>query len=204
MAASLVDTLLQPVPILMASVVIVSLAGFASKSLKDALVLNPHRVKTKSEVYRLLTAGWLHGDAAHLAFNLLSLYFFADQTMRVLGVVRFFVLYISGVVVGFIPTTVRHRNNPKYNSLGASGAVAAVMFSAVLLYPKMKLALMILPIPVPGVIFAIVYLAYSAWSSYMARDNVNHDAHFAGAAYGALLTFIFEPARVEKTLRNFF
>jgi len=204
MQGSLAHILLQPLPLLMASVVLVSLVAFASRPARQALLLNPYRVRTKGEVYRLLTAGWVHGDAQHLIFNLFSLYFFAEDTIRVLGVTRFFVLYLSAVIVAFIPTTIRHRNNPKYNSVGASGAVAAVMFSAVLLYPKMKLMLMMLPIPVPGIIYALCYLAYSAYRSFVGNDEINHDAHFAGAIYGALLTYLFEPARVERTLRNFF
>jgi membrane associated rhomboid family serine protease len=91
---------------------------------------------------------------------------------------------------------------PEYTSLGASGAVAAVMFSAILLVPKLKLYVMFIPVPVPGLIYALGYLAYSVWHSYHAKDNVNHDAHFTGAAYGALLTYLFEPARVERTLRQ--
>jgi membrane associated rhomboid family serine protease len=78
------------------------------------------------------------------------------------------------------------------------------MFSAVLLNPKLKLALLFLPIPVPGLVFAVAYLAYSIWQSYDSSDGINHDAHFAGAVYGALLTYAFEPARVERTLKSLF
>jgi membrane associated rhomboid family serine protease len=94
--------------------------------------------------------------------------------------------------------------NPNYRSLGASGAVAAVMFSAVLLNPKLKLALLFLPIPVPGLIFAFAYLAYSIWHSYDSGDGINHDAHLSGAVYGAIFTYAFEPARVERALKSLF
>ena len=146
----------------------------------------------------------MHADFSHLAFNMFSLYFFTEQAIRILGVTRYLVLYVTAVIVAFIPTTLRYMKKPNYNSLGASGAVAAVMFSAVLLVPKLKLQLMFLPIPVPGIVFAVGYLAYSAWHSYTAGDDINHDAHFSGAVYGALLTYLFEPTRVERTLKSFF
>jgi membrane associated rhomboid family serine protease len=190
--------------ILIASVVILSVLGFLFQSLRQALLLNPYRVRKNWEVHRLLSAGWMHADGSHLAFNMITLYFFADETLRALGVMRFLLLYVTSVIVAFIPTTLRHMKNPKYSSLGASGAVAAVMFSAILLYPKLKLSLMFLPIPVPGIVFALAYLAYSAWHSYTAGDDINHDAHFSGAIYGAVLTYALEPARVERTLRSFF
>lgn len=199
----LLRTLLSSVPILViASVVIVSLIGFSSMSVKVALILNPYRVVKKGQIHRLLTAGWLHADGSHLFFNMLTLYFFAGDVVRILGATRFLLLYVSAVVVAFIPTTLRYMKKPEYASLGASGAVAAVMFSAILLVPKMKLYVMFIPYPVPGLVYALFYLAYSVWHSYQGRDNVNHDAHFAGAAYGALFTWILEPARVERALKQ--
>ena len=187
---------------LIGSVVLVSVVGWLVQPLYRALILNPYRVRQHGEVHRLLTAGWLHQNLVHLAFNMFTLYYFAEQTARVLGDARFLVLYVSAVVVAFIPTTLRHWGNPGYNSLGASGAVAAVMFSAILLHPRLRLQLMFLPVPVSGPVFAVGYLAYSAWRSWAAADGVNHGAHFAGAVYGSLLTFLFEPARVERTLRS--
>ena len=201
------DRILASLPVhvlLIASVVIVSLLGFASDSVKRALILNPSRVRKNGEVHRLLTAGWLHGDGSHLVFNMISLYFFAYETARALGTLRFLLLYFTAVVVAFIPTMLRYMNRSNYSSLGASGAVAAVMFSAILLYPKLRMTLMFLPIPVPGIVFALAYLAYSAWHSYTSGDDINHDAHFSGAIYGALLTYALEPARVTRTLNSFF
>lgn len=193
---------LRPHVLLIASVVIVSLAAWASAALKRALVLHPYQVRHGGQIHRLLTAGWVHADATHLLFNLLTLYFFAEDVVRALGVARFLALYVSAVVVAFVPTTLRHMRDPRYASLGASGAVAAVMFSAVLLVPGLKLQLLFLPIPVPALVYALAYLAYSAWHSRGSRDGINHDAHFSGAIYGALLTYVFEPNRVERTLKQ--
>jgi len=193
-----------PGMLLIASVVIVSVLGWIVKPMRRALILNPYRVRKNWEVHRLLTAGWLHTDAAHLIFNMLTLYFFADDAMRVLGGTTFLALYISAVIMAFVPSTLRHMQNPNYNSLGASGAVSAVMFSAILLNPKLQLYVMFIPIPVPGILFAVGYLVYSVWHARRGGDNVNHDAHFFGAIYGALFTYVFEPTRVENTLKSFF
>jgi membrane associated rhomboid family serine protease len=195
----------NPIPLdvttlVMASVVAVSVAAWISKPLTRALILNPYLVRERFQVHRLVTAGWIHADAMHLFFNMITLYFFAGRVLSVLGAGMFLALYSSAVVAAHLPTTLRHMRNPKYNSLGASGAVAAVMFSAILLHPSLKVSLF-LPIAIPGVVYAIGYLAYSAWSSFRARDGINHDAHFAGAIYGALLTYTLEPERVTRTLR---
>jgi membrane associated rhomboid family serine protease len=189
---------------LIASVVAVSLLGWLIKPLQRALMLIPHRVRERWEIHRLLTAGWVHKDLSHLAFNMFSLYFFADQALRGLGVTRFLALYVSAVIVAFVPTTLRYMRVPNYGSLGASGAVTAVMFSAILLYPTMKLRVLYLPMPIPGYVYAAGYLVYSVWHSYSAGDNINHDAHLSGAFYGALCTYAFEPAQVERALRSLF
>jgi len=203
MEDTLAHVLGMPAPaLLIGSVVLVSVLGWVVPPLYRALLLNPYRVRRHGEIWRLLTAGWLHQDVMHLGFNMLTLYFFTAPTVRVLGATRFVVLYVSAVVVAYLPTTLRHQRNPGYNSLGASGAVAAVMFSAILLDPKIKLQLMFFPVLVSGPVFAGCYLAYSAYQSWSGRDGINHGAHFAGAIYGSLLTWLFEPARVERALRG--
>jgi len=190
--------------IVIASVAIVTFAAWAMPALKGGMILLPQRVVHRYEVHRLLTAGWLHADVTHLFFNMLTLWFFADDVVKVLGPVRFLILYVSSVVVGFIPTTLRHMNNPRYSSLGASGAVAAVMFGAILLQPGLKVSLYYLPMRIPGILYALGYLAYSVWHSWRSRDGINHDAHFSGAIYGAALSYLFEPARVTRTVSSFF
>jgi membrane associated rhomboid family serine protease len=190
--------------LIIASVAIVSVLGLVIKPMRNALMLNPYLVRERWHVHRLLTAGWVHGSISHLVFNMLSLYFFGDEALKVLGPATFVALYVSAVVLAFVPTTLRHMRNPKYNSLGASGATAAVMFSAILLNPKLKIYVLFIPIPVPAVFFAIGYLIYSAWSAHAERDGVNHDAHFAGAIYGVIFTYVFEPALVQKAIKSLF
>lgn len=186
------------------SVVVVSVLGFMAAPLKRALLLSPYAVRHKGQVYRLVTGAWVHADPSHLLFNMITLYFFGDQLAVALGTGRFLLLYMTAVVVAHIPTTLRYMNNPKYGSLGASGAVAAVIFSSILLFPDMRLSLFLIPIYVPGWVYALGYLAYSVYSSVRSRDGVNHDAHFSGAIYGALLTFAMEPQRVQAALARMF
>lgn len=192
-----------PIPLfIIASVAVVSVLGWVIKPLRDALLLRPFRVRHDGHVHRLLTAGWVHGDPAHLVFNMLTFYFFAGPVLRVLGPGAFLALYVSAVVLAFVPTTLRHMGDPKYGSLGASGAVAAVMFSAILLDPKMKLHILFVPVAVPGVVFGVGYLLYSAWGSRRSGTGVNHDAHFAGAVYGVIFTVVFEPDRVQRAVKS--
>jgi membrane associated rhomboid family serine protease len=205
MDAALVQLVALPAPaLLIGSVLVVSLWGWLFPPAQKAMILVPYRVARDGQIYRLLTAGWVHGGLTHLGLNMLTLYFFAGQSARVIGPTRFVLLYVTAVVVAFIPTTLRHRRDPGYGTLGASGAVAAVMFSAILLHPKLKLTLLFIPVPVPALVVALLYLAFSAWHSHDTGDGINHNAHFSGALYGSLLTWIFEPARVERTLRTLF
>lgn len=198
------DITLSVPMIIIASVVLVSIAAWIVKPLKRAFILNPYLVVQRFQVHRMLTAGWLHADVSHLLFNMLTLFFFSDYVVRALGTGQYILLYVSGVVVAHVPTLIRRRKDPNYNSLGASGAVAAVLFSAILLYPGLKLSLAFLPIPLPGFLYGLGYLAYSVVQAIRGKDGINHDAHFAGALYGSLLAFAFAPQRVIFTLQHLF
>jgi membrane associated rhomboid family serine protease len=191
--------------LLVASVVIVSAAAWGSKGLRGAFVLWPYGVKRQKQFHRLLTAGWVHADPGHLFFNMLTLWFFAPSVMAVLGIPRFLVLYVTAVVVAFIPTTLRFMNKQNYSSLGASGATSAIVFSAIVAVPGIRVGLPFVPgLFMPGWLYGIAYLAYSAYHSWRSKDGINHDAHFSGAIYGALLTFVLEPQTVQRTLRSMF
>ena len=191
--------------LLVASVVIVSAAGWASKGLRNAFVLWPYGVKRQKQVHRLLTAGWVHADPGHLFFNMLTHWFFAPSVMAVLGIPRFLILYVTAVVVAFIPTTLRFMNKQNYSSLGASGATSAIVFSAIVSVPGIRVGLPFVPgLFLPGWLYGILYVGYSAYHSWRSKDGINHDAHFSGAIYGALLTFVFEPSRVQRTLQSMF
>ena len=191
--------------LLVASVVIVSAAGWASKGLRSSFVLWPWGVKRNKQVHRLLTAGWVHADGSHLLFNMVTLWFFGPTAIGVLGTARFLILYVSAVVVAFIPTTLRFMDKQNYSSLGASGATSAIVFSAIVSVPGIRVGLPFVPgLFLPGWLYGILYVGYSAYHSWRSKDGINHDAHFSGAIYGALLTFVFEPSRVQQTLRAMF
>ncbi len=186
--------------LIMISVAIVSVIGFASEPVKRALIFNADRVR-RGEVYRMLTAGWLHADLTHLALNLYVLYGFAARVRITFGDLPFLAFYVSAVVAAHVPTLIRYWKQPRYSSLGASGAVAAVMLSAILLDGHLQVGVPFIPVRVPGIVFGVLYMIYSVWSSRRAKDNVNHDAHLAGAVYGIIITAIAEPAKVEATVR---
>lgn len=203
MAASLPVPQLDGFWILFGSIAVVSLLGWIVKPIYQALVFVPERVRG-GQVHRLVTAGWLHADVSHLGVNLLSLYFFGDKVRHDLGDARFFALYGSAIVVAHLPSLLRFWGSRKHAFLGASGAVSAIIFSAIVFDPKLKMFLFFVPVAVPGWVFGIVYLGYSALMSWRAKDRVNHDAHFTGAAYGALFTYIVERAHVTKVIQALF
>ncbi len=185
---------------LMVSTAVVSLVAFMSDKVKRALLLIPHRTK-RGQWHRLLTAGWIHADMGHLITNMFVLFLFADRVVAAYGEMLFLALYVSAVVVAYVPTTLRYRNNPKYSSLGASGAVAAVMLAAVLLDPMRRVGMLFFPIRIPGVVFGVLYILYSVWHSAGSDDNINHDAHFSGAVYGIIATAVWAPDKLQKSIR---
>ncbi|HEY8077194.1 MAG TPA: rhomboid family intramembrane serine protease [Labilithrix sp.] len=190
--------------ILIASVIATSVLAWIVPPLRRGMMLIPWRVVSRFEIHRVLTNAWVHADIAHLTFNMLTLWFFADGVDRVLGDVRFLLLYITAAIASSLPTTVRKHADMRYASLGASGAVAAVIFSAILLEPNLRLGIAFVPIPIPGWAWAIGYLAYSVFAGIRSRDGINHEAHFWGAVYGAALTFVFEPDRAARTVQQLF
>jgi membrane associated rhomboid family serine protease len=167
------------------------------------LMMNPYMVVQRGQYYRTITSGFIHKDYAHLIFNMLSLYFFGPNLEYIftvlfgtVGSVYFVLLYLLGVIVSDIPTLLKHRNNPGYNSLGASGAVSAVIFACIVFDPLMNLYLYF-AIPIKGFIFAALYLVYSYISSKRSTDGINHDAHLYGALFGVLFCIVLYPDSIR-------
>ena len=182
----------------------ISMYAWSSRSLLESWIFSPYLVQTRQQWYRFLTSGFLHADFVHLAFNLLAFYSFSPAVLRVfagefgfnLGTVCFLLLYIGGIIVSDIPTFFRHRHDPGYRSLGASGGVSSVVFASVLFYPVVPNGgIIIFPIPVEiqPFIFGFLYLAYSYYMGRRRGDNINHDAHFYGALYGVLVGLVLVP-----------
>ena len=174
---------------------LVSWMAFNNRKLMDRLILWPPAIDKHRQYDRLVTYGFIHGDFMHLLFNMITLFFFGQQIeqlmTRVLGFWVYPVFYISALVVSILPTYLKNQNNPNYLSLGASGAVSAVLFAFVLLAPWSTIGVMF--IPMPAIVFAVLYVGYSIWMDRRGGDRINHSAHLAGAAYGVLFMAIMEP-----------
>jgi|SRR4249919_1120371 len=180
--------------ILIGLTVIVSWIAFERPRLMDRLTLWPPAIARKHEYDRLVTYGFVHADWMHLLFNMMTLFFFGPLSERFyasMGPLVYPLFYLSAMVVAILPTYLRHRNDAMYRSLGASGAVAAVLFTFILLNPWEIIYVFVLPCP--AIIFGVVYLGYSAWADRQGHGNVNHAAHFWGALYGVAFAIIAEP-----------
>jgi membrane associated rhomboid family serine protease len=178
--------------------IVISLVGFKKPALIERMLFRPYYLVRKGEWDRLITSGFVHIDGMHLLFNMLSFFFFAFMLEDAIGTVRFLLLYMVSLALSELGTWVKHRNNPQYASLGASGAVLAVMFAYIVYFPTAKLSLLILPIPVPAPLFAVLYLIYSWWQARQNGGRVNHDAHFGGAIVGLLFVFVTDPDAVAR------
>lgn len=177
-----------------------SLWAFYNDTLYSNMILNASGVARGERIYTLITSGMIHADYMHLIFNMLSYSFFAFNLEPQLGHWQFAVLYTVSLVLSDLPTVYKHRNDEWYNCLGASGAVSAVIFSAIMYHPFDSMYVMFLPIPIYSVIFGILYLVYCNYASKQARDNINHDAHMFGALSGLLITIALHPFVVHGFL----
>ncbi len=180
---------------------VVSFVAFSNRHWLEALILWPPAVK-RGEYYRLLTYGFVHADGTHLLFNMFTLYFFG-QAMEplytgTLGPLGFAIFYVLGLLVSIMPTWRANRDNASYRSLGASGAVSAVLFAFILIAPWSMILVFFLP--VPAILFAVAYVGYSIYLDRKGGGNINHSAHLWGAAYGVIFTIVMQP----KTLQLFF
>ncbi len=187
---------LQTAPVasfIFAITIITTLLTFSNEELFGKLMMHPYSVYRKQNVYTLITSGLIHKDWMHLFFNMLSFYFFAFQLEPVLGHWQFGVLYFISMILSDLPSVVKHKDDYHYNSLGASGAISAVVFSAILYSPMSTIRIMILPIPMPAIVFGVLYLVYCSYASKYAKDHINHDAHLFGALSGVMLTIAMHP-----------
>lgn len=176
------------------------LALYGAPALIRQTMLRPYWLVRKSEYWRLLTSGFVHANFGHLALNMISFCFFAFALERSIGTPSFLALYVLGVLIGNLGTYFLHRNEPDYASLGASGAVLAVLFAAVVYFPTMRMYIMPLPVPIPAPLFAVLYLAYSYYQSRQARGSINHDAHIFGALTGLVFVAVTQPSAYRQLL----
>jgi membrane associated rhomboid family serine protease len=180
---------------------IITLTGFKNGKVVDDLIFWPPAISKKHQYYRFITCGLIHADYMHLIFNMLTLYFFGT-IMEVyyqgqLGLQKWYylALYIGALIVSNIPTYIKHYKDYDYRSLGASGAVSAVLFAFILLRPWQRIYVIVFP--VPAIIYGGLFLFYSAYMSRKGGDHVNHDAHFYGALFGVIFTIAIRPDVIE-------
>ncbi len=170
---------------------LVSVGGFSNQKIINDLIFYPPAVSVQKQWYRFFSCGLIHADFTHLIFNMLSFYFFGrlvesafEQFFTGTGKWLYLLMYISALFVSLLPTYLKHINNYSYRSLGASGAVSAVIFAGLMLAPAEKIYLFFIPIGIPGFIFAPLYLLLTAYMDKKGSGNINHSAHLWGALYG--------------------
>jgi membrane associated rhomboid family serine protease len=178
-----------------------SLLGlFAAPRIIERSLFRPYYFLRRKQYDTIVTSGFVHADLPHLIFNMVTFWFFAFPLEKEIGSVRFALLYFLGLVVSDAGTYFKHRNDPQYASLGASGAISAVLFAAIVYFPWMKLFIIPIPLPIPAPLFAVGYVAYSWWSARQARGRINHDAHLGGALFGLVFVLLTDPAAFGRLL----
>jgi membrane associated rhomboid family serine protease len=188
--------------VIFAITILTSIMAFSNDNIHANMILHPYSVYRRQRVYTVITSGLIHNDWMHLFFNMMSYYFFAFQLEMLLGHWQFGLLYTASLILSDLPTIYKHKNDQWYHSLGASGAVSAVIFSFILFSPLIKMVIMPIPIGIPAVLFGVLYLVYCNYASKYSRDNINHDAHMFGALSGLLITIILNPHIVSSFLQQ--
>ncbi|ALR03922.1 rhomboid family intramembrane serine protease [Xylella fastidiosa] len=189
--------------ILIAMNAVVSWLSFNNSRLLDRLVLWPPAIDRDRQYDRLITYGFVHANISHLLFNMVTLYFFGSMIEAVMGeltgsLLTYPLFYLGALLVSIFPSYIKNQKNPKYLSLGASGAVSAVLFAAVLLQPWALIV--VLFIPAPAIFYAVFYVGYSIWMERRGDDGINHSAHLSGAAFGVVFMLCMEPQLLQVFL----
>ncbi len=194
--------------------VLISYLAFRNGTIFARYDLNPYMIVKRKQYYRIISHAFLHADWTHLIINMIVLLSFGtaiersfqemeNQNILQYPALHFFLLYFGGIIIASISTIIKHRENYNYSGVGASGAVAAVTFCHIFLEPLRNIYFFGI-IPIPGILFGVLYLVYSQYMNKKANDNINHDAHFYGAVYGFLYLLILEPSLLQSFLQNFY
>ncbi len=188
-------------PLIMILTIGTSLLGlFKSPKIIDMCLFRPYYFHRKRQYDTMILSGFVHADVGHLLFNMFTFYFFAFPMEEFIGTIPFLILYFFGLVVSHTCTWYKQRNNPGYASLGASGAISAVLFAFIVYFPTMSLMIIPIPIPIPAFLFAIGYVAYSYWASKQDTGGINHDAHLCGAISGLMFVALTDPGAFTRLL----
>lgn len=173
--------------------IVTSVYAFNDHSLLGKFILSPYNVARRHKVYTLITSGFIHADWMHLIFNMITFFSFGFPLEARIGSLNFGIIYFVSLILSDIPSVIRHKDDLWYNSLGASGAISAILFSGILLSPFATMYIMPLPIPIWAIVFGPLYLAYCVYAGRQSGDNINHDAHFFGALSGLIFSVILIP-----------
>lgn len=192
----------------------ISIPAFSNRQLFDKFKHHPYTEKRNMEYYRWLTSGFLHGGGLHLGINMYVLYEFGRHVENYykgmlgygLGVSMFLFMYLLVIIMANVPTYFKHQDNPGYAAIGASGGVSGVLFAFILFNPWSMLGLYFI-IPIPAIIFGLLYLWYESWAAKNSNDNIGHEAHFYGAIAGVIITIILKPSVftffLDQLINNF-
>jgi membrane associated rhomboid family serine protease len=188
--------------------VLISLLAMSRQKLMHNLMMNPYRIKRNNEYYRFLTSGFIHIDHMHLLFNMFSFYFFGtvmetifNRVFDAAGSLYFIALYLLAIIVSDLTTYFKQKDNPHYNSLGASGGVAAVIFAFIIFEPLEKICFFI-AICMRGFIAGILFIAFSYYQGRKSNSAINHEAHLYGALFGLLFCIVTYPASIANFIEK--
>lgn len=188
--------------VIFVATIVASLAGlYAAPQVIERSLFRPYWFTRRKQYETIVTSGFVHADLPHLLFNMVTYYFFAFPLERQIGPAKFAVLYFLGLALSDLGTWRKHRNDPQYASLGASGAISAVLFASIVYFPWQKLFIIPIPVPIPAPLFAIGYVAYSWYSARQPRGRINHDAHLGGAVFGLAFVLLTDPSAYSNLLR---
>jgi membrane associated rhomboid family serine protease len=189
--------------VIFVATIVISLIGlFGSPKLIDRNLFRPYWLTRRKEYATVVTSGLVHADLWHLIFNMMTFYFFAFRLEAYIGTALFVVLYLAGLLISHAGTYYKQRRNPEYASLGASGAISAVLFASIVYFPDMRLLILPIPYPIPAPVFALLYLAYTYYASKHPHGRINHDAHLGGAITGLLFVAVTQPRAYGYLLQS--
>ncbi len=193
--------------IILLGTVVVSVIAFGNNHLYNSLLFNAYKIKHGKESWRFFSYALVHAGWLHLLINMWVLYSFGDivektftSNFGIKGTIYYLLLYVGGVLFSTLYDFGRNKDNIYYNAVGASGAVSAIVFASILIYPLGGIYLFPIPFAIPSWLFGILYLIYSAYMGKTGKDNIGHNAHFYGAIFGLIFTIIILP----DVLSNFF
>lgn len=173
--------------------------GWNKPEIQNKWMFNPYAIYHRKQYYRFLTSGFIHSNTMHLVFNMIALYFFGGSIERIyisifgqMGIVFYLITYLAGIVIANLKTYFKHKDSSYYNSLGASGGVASILFASILYQPTVGICLYFV-ICLPAFLIGAIYLLYSLYSGKKMSDNINHDAHLYGSLFGILFTVLLRP-----------